>query len=110
MQLMPMITNDIWLYGRIWSRGGFTVGGRTFKNVVECMYVLDLGIQTLTDEQGNPLGNVRSYTYGTTHFAPEVGPVMGLERRRLAPDSTLQEGLPSIIDYVMDLVGVTQAD
>ncbi|MFN2371455.1 MAG: hypothetical protein ABR506_09950 [Candidatus Krumholzibacteriia bacterium] len=50
-------------------------GGVRYDNVVECMLVVDLGIETVTDEQGQPLGDYRSYIYGRIFFAPGTGPV-----------------------------------
>lgn len=110
IQLLPAFTDDIWLYGRIWSQGNLTVGSRQFENVVECMYLVDFGQQDIIDEEGNLVGTFNPYLYGTTHFAPEVGPIKGLERNRLAPvPNPMGDGYPSTIDYVLDLVGGNQA-
>ena len=42
-QLAAGLTNEVWLHGRVWSVGRRTFGGRTYSNVLECMYVLDFG-------------------------------------------------------------------
>jgi len=110
LQLIPSIADDIWLYGRIWSRGDLTVGGRQFENVVECMYLIDLGETTATDENGNIIGTFNSYMYGTVHFAPEVGPIKGMERHLLGADQSLMGGEPIAREHLLELVGATQAD
>ena len=47
----------------------------TQNNVVECMYAIDLGVQTgPTDENGEVIGSYRTYYYGATLFVPEVAP------------------------------------
>ncbi len=106
--LNPTMAN-IWLYGQIWSRGDLTIGGVRFRNVVECMYLVDMGEAVATDENGNVTGTVHNYVYGTTHFAPGVGPIRGRERGRSAGDSSLQDTGPTINDYVMDVIGVAVA-
>ncbi len=91
IQLLPSISGNLWLHGRIWSRGDLVVGGKLFENVVECLYKLDLGVQVITDDEGNAIGNFHSYMYGTIHFAPEVGPIKSLERWNVK-DSSIQGG------------------
>lgn len=104
LQLVPELADDIWLYGRIWSIGDRTVGGEAWSNVLECMYVIDMGIQEATDEQGGLLGEYRSYMYYTVLFAPEYGPIMSTERQVLAPDPFLQEGGAVIREFRCDIV------
>ena len=50
MQLVPMLADDIWLFGEIWSRGTFTAGGIQYENCVECMYAVDMGVLEATDK------------------------------------------------------------
>ena len=104
LQLVPDLADDIWLYGRIWSIGDRTVGGEAGSNVLECMYVIDMGIQEATDEQGGVLGEYRSYMYYSVLFAPEYGPIMSTERQVLAPDPFLQEGGAVIRGFRCDIV------
>ena len=92
LQLVPGITDDIWLHGRIWSVGDWSDGRRTWSNAVECLYLVDMGLARQTDEQGNLIATYRQYMYGITVFVPTVGPVSCLERRVLAPtDDILQD-------------------
>jgi len=92
LQLVPELADDIWLRGRIWAVGDRTVGGESWSNVLECLSVIDLGVQVATDEQGDPVGEVRSYIFYTTLYAPGFGPIMSVERQVLAPDGILQDG------------------
>jgi len=110
-QLIPAIANDVWLYGRVWSVGDVTVGGRTFPGAVECMYVVDLGEQMVTDETGASLGTFHGWMSGTIVYAPEVGPVAARERSALGPSLTVQgPPQPGMFDYVLDLAGATTAE
>lgn len=110
LQLLPGFADDLWLHGKIWSQGDLTVAGQTFENVVECMYLIDLGESSMVDEEGNFIGYFHSYTYGTIHYAAEVGPIKSLERMHLAPSSFEGGGDPYIRDYVVNLAGVLQAE
>jgi len=79
-QLVPALADDIWLHGRIWSVQDRTIGGARYRDVVECVSIVDMGLQEVVDEQGNPLGEGRSYMYGRVFYAPDVGPVAFQER------------------------------
>lgn len=104
-QLVPGLAEDIWLYGRVWSVGDFTVGETTYHQALECMYVIDLGIQEVVDEEGNILASGRSYSYGRTVFVPEVGPVFCQERRALLSSDSLQDDpLSGIYSYTCALI------
>jgi hypothetical protein len=104
IQLLASIASDIWMHGRIWSQGKLTVGGTTYHNVVECLYVVDMGEAALVDESGTVLGTYHPYIYGTVHYAPDVGPIMSLERSRLGASVMTGEG--SIVrDYRFELIG-----
>jgi hypothetical protein len=94
LQLVPDIADDIWLHGHVWSVEDMTVGGRAVDNAVAALYLVDLGLQTVTDEQGNIVGEFQAYMYGRTVFVPEVGPVACTERRLIGPDSILLPGDP----------------
>lgn len=91
LQLVPELADDIWLYGQIWGVGDKTVDGVTWSNVLECMYAVDMGVQAATDDQGNLLGEYRSYLYFATLYAPGYGPIMSVERQVLAAGSVLQD-------------------
>ncbi len=107
LQLVPALADDIWLHGRIWSVGERSVGGRTFENVLECMYLMDFGEQEITNEDGDILGTFFPYNYGTTFYAPDWGPVSAIERHVASPPEIQEGPRPILIEYVMDLVGVT---
>ena len=101
------MAEDVWLYGRVWSVQDRKIGGRTVENVLECMYVVDMGAAELTDENGEVIGTVYPYSYGVIMFAPEAGPVAAVQRDMWAPVGNLQDGAPTMIEYVMDGIGVT---
>lgn len=94
MLLVPMLAQDIWLYGRIWSVRDRVLGGRRWENVVECMYVVDLGTQTAMDDNGNVLGYSRGYWYGVVLYVPNVGPIACDERHVWGPSDTIMGPQP----------------
>ncbi len=104
LQLVPEILDDAWLYGRVWSVGDRVVEGVAWDNVVECMYAVDLGVQAVMNEDGESVGSVRVYFYGTTLFVPEVGPIACDERHVLAPEDVLQDPVASYQEYRCRLV------
>ena len=111
LQLVPALTDDVWLYGKVWSLGDRTVNGVAYENVLEVMYVIDMGEAQLTDESGTVLGTTHPYMYGHNFFVPELGPVAGVERR-VFPPLTPVEKMPGgeYYEFVMGLVGVTYGD
>ena len=80
MQLVPDIADDIRLYGRIWSIADRVVAGVEWRNVLECMYAIDMGIMEATNDTGEVVGHYRYYIYCATLYAPGVGPIMSRER------------------------------
>jgi hypothetical protein len=105
IQLVPELIDNAWLYGRIWAVGDRVVEGVAWSNVVECMYAIDLGVQTSTDENGEVIGSYRTYYYGATLFVPEFGPIACDERHVLAPEGVLGDPLPSYEEYRCRLAG-----
>lgn len=100
LQLVPDLADDIWLHGYIWSVEDVALGGRTWHHAVDVLYLVDMGLQMVTDESGNIIGEFQSYMYGHTVFAPEVGPVACIERRFIGPDGILQDGGPQWLESV----------
>lgn len=87
VQLAEGLAQDIWLTSRIWKIRSYSVMGQDYPNCVECFYVLDMGIQQGTDENGEPLGFFHPYKYGVTIYAPEIGPVYCKEKYLRGPDN-----------------------
>ncbi|MBK6898638.1 MAG: hypothetical protein IPH09_04995 [bacterium] len=80
MQLVPELADDIWLYGRVWSIADRVVAGVERQNVLECMYAVDLGVATATNDEGELIGEYRAYIYCSTLYAPGFGPIASQER------------------------------
>ncbi len=66
---------DFILQGRIWRHLQYDLPDGSKANAVECFYLLDYGIQNLTDENGELVGYVRFNRYGVIIYAENVGPV-----------------------------------
>ena len=108
LQLVPALADDVWLYGKVWSLGDLTVSGIDYENVLEIMYVIDMGETQVTDEGGTTIGTSHPYMYGNSFFVPELGPVAGVERRVFPPLEPVEKAYGAeYYEYVMDLVGVT---
>ncbi len=105
MQLVPELADDIFLYGRIWSVGELAIGERTYENCVECFYLIDMGVQVATDENGVVLYWGRAYLYGSVYYSPGVGPIRCHQRAHLVPDPILQDGEGGILEIVAEISG-----
>lgn len=100
LQLLTGLADDIWLHGRIWSVGTRWIAGQRYAKIVECLYVVDLGEQSMVDEEGEPAGTMRSFIYGTVWYAPEIGPVGCRERSQaLVRTAYDPEGTGQIITW-----------
>jgi len=111
LQLIPAISTGIWLTGRIWSQGDLQVGDKIYRNVIECMYVIDLGVNIGTDENGDVIATNHAYVYAVTHFAPNVGPIRGQERWLVPPSSFLQDPGPQrLTEYYLELSSASLND
>ena len=110
LQLVPALADDIWLYGRVWQRLDFSVGDRHYANCIEVLYVVDFGVQTMTDEYGNLLGTARPYAAGTIIYAPTVGPIHSYERVIRPMGELLQDRMPGATERVVDLVEAQVAE
>jgi hypothetical protein len=82
-QLVPALADDVFLHGRITRRLEVTTDAGTFRNCVECFYLIDYGIFAWTTETGQELGFSRIVDLGTITYAPGVGPVQSMEVRDL---------------------------
>ena len=105
MQLVPMLADDVFLYGKIWSHGPETVSGQAYPEVVECFYAIDMGVQNVVDEFGNSEGYTRTYFYGVIDFVPGLGPVFAHERVNYVAGYLQDEGPTAIIDRLSRLTG-----
>jgi len=80
LQLVPDLADDVFLHARVLGPRRVTTDAGVFQRAFEVLYVVDFGVSTATDANGNPLGSVRAFLLGTADFAPGVGPVRSYER------------------------------
>lgn len=80
LQLVPDLADNVFLHGRVLGYGTVTTDAGTFHNAAEILYLVDFGLSQATDENGNGIGYVRSYLYGSIAYVPGVGPVRSYER------------------------------
>ncbi len=75
-QLAPELADDIFLYGTVGAIDAtVSTDAGVFTDAVRMDYVIDMGWNVVTDEQGDPLGRIRSEEIGHVHFGPNVGPL-----------------------------------
>ena len=93
MQLVPDLANDVFLYARVLPGKSSTTEFGTFRNVVRVLYLIDFGVVSLTDVDGNLLGYYRVYSYGTVDYVPGIGPVASYERDLVQAGRPLDPGI-----------------
>jgi hypothetical protein len=101
LRLVPELADDIWLYGKILPRRSIRTEAGTFADCVECVYMVDYGISTVTDETGHELGFFRVVDYASIIYAADIGPVFSYQWN----GSPFQDrGIP-IRDFTISLIG-----
>jgi hypothetical protein len=81
--LIPTLTDDVILHGRVVGRKTVVTPFGTFADAIECFYLVDYGVNALTDNQGQPIGYVRDIACGTVSYVDSLGPVASSERAHL---------------------------
>ncbi len=92
-QLLASFMDDLFEHCRILGRSSVQTEAGLFQGALECLYVIDYGILTWTDEYGNFMGYSRLFDYGTVVYAPNVGPVYSYERWMVEPGDSLTTGM-----------------
>jgi hypothetical protein len=85
-QLVPSLADDVWLHVQVWRELSYEIGGQSYAKCIEVFYVLDNGILTQTNEQGEVIGSYRAFNAGTILYAPGLGPLHVLERGYLGAE------------------------
>jgi hypothetical protein len=101
-QLVPGLADDVFEHCRILPSLSVQTEAGLFCRTIECLYVIDYGVLCETDLEGNPIGYLRFFDYGTVVYAPTVGPVYSYERMLVEPGDPLTTGLG---DLTLSLVG-----
>lgn len=104
MQLVPALADDIFLFVRVRAVRELETPYGTFPNAVSVDYLVDQGLQIITDEGGNEIARTRSYLVGRMEYAPEVGPVYVLERS-IFPEVEAGAAPGVAFDYEYGLIG-----
>jgi hypothetical protein len=79
LQLIPDLSDNVFLHGMVAAIEPVTVPAGSFENAVRVDYVIDYGMSFCVDEPGNTTGTNRSETRGYVHYVPDVGPVDSFE-------------------------------
>jgi hypothetical protein len=79
-QLAPRLADDLYLHALMLSTRTVDLGGGRTVSALGCLYMVDFGVATATDEHGHDLGHFRMFSYGTIYYATNLGPVLSEER------------------------------
>ncbi|UCH83030.1 MAG: hypothetical protein JSW50_11230 [Candidatus Latescibacterota bacterium] len=101
-QLIPDFSDDTFLHGRVYRQTSVETEIGTFEKALDCLYILDFGISTVTDLQGEVVGYMRSFDYGRVIYAPTIGPVYSYERWGVEPGDP---PTPGFEDFTTMLIG-----
>lgn len=75
-QLIPELATDIYLHGTVEAiDDAVATPAGTFTNAVKVAYLIDLGVNTATDETGEVIGRVHGEIRGYVRYVPDFGPV-----------------------------------
>lgn len=75
-QLVPEFADDIFLHGEVTALNATVVTENgTYNNAVKVTYLVDMGVFSATDENGQLLATGHAEYRGHVHYVPEVGPV-----------------------------------
>ncbi len=80
LQLIPDLASDVVLRGTIGPLEDVSVPAGLFPDCLRVDYVVDYGLASCTDDEGNPLGTFRSETRGSVHYASGIGPMVTNEQ------------------------------
>jgi hypothetical protein len=101
MQLVPDLAEDVFLHARVLRGEKAVTDAGTFRHALRVLYLVDFGVSSATDTDGNVLGYFRFYSYGTIDYVPFVGPVASYERGLVQPGRPLD---PGFFDQTIGLV------
>ena len=101
--LLSMSTEGPMLRGRVHRQIDVKTDIGTFATALDCLYLVDLGILTVVDLEGNVDGYIRVLQYGRVIYAPTSGPVYDYERWGVELGDSLSDGWAdvtmSIVQY-----------
>ena len=103
-QLVPSLASDVWLRARVLRGLELTLPSGARASAVEVLYLIDYGVETFTDQNGNLAGYGRAYDFGTVVYAAGVGPVRCYERRLVWLGDPQDVGFG---DLELDLIATT---
>jgi len=77
---VPEFADDIFLHGEVTSvNATVETQNATYNNAVQVTYLVDMGVFSVTDENGELLATGHAEFRGHVHFVPDVGPVEMLQ-------------------------------
>jgi len=87
LRLVRTLADDVWLHGKVAAVYRDSHAYITDGRVVH--YVVDYGLSTATDSNGQKLGYFRSATIGRVIFVPGIGPIGEYEESYSSTSTTL---------------------
>jgi hypothetical protein len=80
-QLVPALTDDVFLLVRMLPRATVMTPNGTFGKCVRGLYVVDYGVLAMLDGPEHVMGYYRPFDYGVISYAGGYGPVAEYERQ-----------------------------
>ena len=79
-QLASSLADGVYLHGLVRRQFTFELNGVTYRNSLECLYMIDYGERDAQYLPGGREGFYRLFDVGTIVFAPQEGPIYSQER------------------------------
>jgi hypothetical protein len=102
VQILPDIAPDVVLRGTVYRQITVETEIGTFKEALDCLYILDYGISAAIDLQGEVFGYFRTIGMGRVIYAPTIGPIHSYERLGVEPGDTLSAGLADVTEELVE--------
>jgi hypothetical protein len=82
--LVPSLASDVVLHAQVRNSLSTTIAGRSYRNCLEVLYVVDFGVAAYIPPTGGVSGYYRLFDVGTILYAPGLGPVQSEERNGIS--------------------------
>jgi hypothetical protein len=99
-QLIPWLARDVYLHGVVYRQISVETEVGTFKKALDCLYVIEYGLTTVTNAQGEAVGYVRTIDCGRVIYVPNLGPVYSYERYGIQPERWDSDGFFDVTEVL----------
>jgi hypothetical protein len=101
LQLVPALSDQVFLHGRVLGSRTVNVPSGTYQRVIDVVYAVDYGIIEIVNEAQEVLGYLRVFDYGSIAYAADVGPVESTERLQLPAGFIPDPSVPPLVELTV---------